>query len=210
MRRSSALPALILLGLILPGLTLLCLFALAAPAAAQTAIHRCVGANGNPVFTDQPCAALGATPVAPGTVHDDADATTEPPPILCAASRDELRQGVVEAFASRDANRMAGLMLWDGYGRAAVITDIRALAALMKQPLLDIDAGDDPARGSELPLATAASAAGSPVPDGSPAATPVEPPLVLHTAGNDGSGSPRELRFDVVRRAGCLWLRSAD
>jgi hypothetical protein len=33
---------------------------------------------------------------------------------------------------------------------------------------------------------------------------------VLHTAGMDGSGSPHELRFDIVRRAGCLWLRNAD
>lgn len=197
MRRSSALPCLILLALAW-------LLVLPAPVSAQAAIHRCVGANGNPVFTDQPCAALGATPVAPGTVRDDVGAITEPPPILCAASRDELRQAVVEAFANRDANRMAGLMLWDGYGRGAVITDIRTLAGLMKQPLLDIDAGDDPARGSVLPPATAASAGAS------PEAPAVEAPLLLHIAGTDGSGSPRELRFDVVRRAGCLWLRSAD
>jgi hypothetical protein len=29
-------------------------------------------------------------------------------------------------------------------------------------------------------------------------------------AGNDGSGDPRELRFDIVRHAGCLWLRNTD
>jgi hypothetical protein len=33
---------------------------------------------------------------------------------------------------------------------------------------------------------------------------------VLHIAGNDGSGSPRELRFNIVRQAGCLWLRNTD
>jgi hypothetical protein len=32
----------------------------------------------------------------------------------------------------------------------------------------------------------------------------------LHIAGNDGSGAPRELRFDIVRQAGCLWLRNAN
>jgi len=30
---------------------------------------------------------------------------------------------------------------------------------------------------------------------------------VLHTAGADGAGST--WRFDIVRRAGCLWLRNA-
>lgn len=31
--------------------------ALPVVAMAQTPIHRCIGAGGNPVFTDQPCAA---------------------------------------------------------------------------------------------------------------------------------------------------------
>ncbi|MEW5298367.1 MAG: hypothetical protein WDW36_001499 [Sanguina aurantia] len=31
--------------------------------------------------------------------------------------------------------------------------------------------------------------------------------LVLHLAGSDGYGNPRELRYGVVRRYGCLWLR---
>ena len=82
---------------------LLCLILLAwaLPAAAQNPIERCVGANGSPVFTDQPCAALQAT-----------------------------------ALASNQ--------------------------------------------------------------------------LVLQMAGDDGSGDPRELRFDIVRHAGCLWLRNTD
>jgi hypothetical protein len=180
---------------------LLCLILLAcaAPAAAQTPIHRCIGANGGAVFTDQPCAALQATPVRPNAPSAQAAAPlTTPPPILCAASPGELRQSVIDAFASRDANRLAGLMLWDGYGRGAVIADIRSLAELMKQPLLDVDIPDDAA-----PAAAAST-------DTAPTARSPGERLVLHTAGNDGSGGPRELRFDIVRQAGCLWLRSAN
>jgi len=182
----------------------LILLACAAPAAAQTPIHRCIGTNGNAVFTDQPCAALQATPVSPGTQSGNAAPLATPPPILCAASPGELRQSVIDAFASRDANRLAGLMLWDGYGRGAAIADIRSLAELMKQPLLDVEItnGAAPAAtgGADAPPATNIPTA-APSPGGR---------LVLHTAGNDGSGGPHELRFDLVRQAGCLWLRSAN
>lgn len=186
---------------------LLCLILLtcAAPAAAQTEIHRCIGANGGAVFTDQPCAALQATPVSPGAQPGNATAPlAAPPPILCATSPSELRQSVIDAFASRDANRLAGLMLWNGYGRGAAIADIRSLAELMKQPLLDADIpdGSAPAQAasSDAPFAS----------DTPPALPSTGSQLVLHTVGNDGSGGPRELRFDIVRQAGCLWLRNAN
>ena len=183
----------------------LILLACAAPAAAQAPIHRCIGTNGGAVFTDQPCAALQATPVSPGTQPGNVTAPpAAPPPILCAASPGELRRSVIDAFASRDANRLAGLMLWDGYGHGAAIADIRSLAQLMKQPLLDVDipGGSAPAQtaGIDAPLAT----------DTSPAPPPAGDRLVLHIASNDGSGSPRELHFDIVHQAGCLWLRDAN
>ena len=59
--------------------TLLCLILLAcaAPAAAQTEIHRCIGANGGAVFTDQACAALQATPVDPNAASTQ-DAAPRP------------------------------------------------------------------------------------------------------------------------------------
>jgi hypothetical protein len=170
---------------------------------AQTEIHRCIGANGGAVFTDQPCAALQATPVNnPVAIPRNDLPPSGPPPIMCAASLGELRQSVIDAFASRDANRLAGLMLWDGYGRGAAIANIRSLGELMKQPLLD------------LTPSTPAVAASSADPFAAPEAPPDPPPasnqLVLHTGGNDGSESSHELRFSVVSRAGCLWLRPAD
>lgn len=189
------------------------------PANAQTEIHHCIGANGGAVFTDQPCAALQATPAqrAPAAAGASLPTTTQPPLVLCASSLSQLRQSVIDAFAGRDPNRMAGLMLWGGYGHGAATADIRSLAAAMKQPLVGVD----------LPAAGDADSASAPVsptaalPDpgsiergtNEPAATPDPPPaanqLILHTAGVDGSGNSHDLRFDIVRQAGCLWLRNA-
>lgn len=198
---------------------LLCLMLLlrSLPAMAQTEIHHCIGSNGGAVFTDQPCAALQATPAQrmPATVASSAlPEAIQPPLVLCVTSLSQLRQSVIDAFANRDPNRMAGLMLWGGYGSGAAIADIRSLAAAMKQPLVGIDLPG--ARDSSNPAATPPSSASSP-PDpfaAEAASTTVAAPpasqLVLHTGGMDGSGASHDLHFDIVHQAGCLWLRNAD
>ena len=182
----------------------LALLACAAHVAAQTPIHHCIGANGGAVFTDQPCAALRATPVNPMPRSTDGSTPNGPPPVLCAAGVDELRQSVIDAFARRDSIRMGGLILWDGYGRGAAIADIRALTTLMKQPLLEVDLPEPAASATALPedFLRDTDAAPAPVPPAAPSG------LVLHTAGPDGAGST--WRFDIVRQAGCLWLRNAQ
>jgi hypothetical protein len=181
---------------------LLMLFLLSANVMAQDGIHRCIGPDGNPVFTDQPCAALQATPVATtneSSPSTQTPATAEPTPVLCAASVAELRQSVLDAFASRNPNRLAGLMLWNGYGRDAVVADIRSMSALMKQTLLDVgeDTDDPPSASSSLGDIAA------PAPR-----SPANPRIVVRTVADDGSGSAHETHFSVVRRSGCLWLRN--
>jgi hypothetical protein len=198
----------------IPALLLLLSSLAAAPAIAQTQIHRCIGADGNPVFTDQPCAALQATPVA-RTAPSTRENVAPPPAVLCATDRDALKRAVIDAFADRDANRMAGLMLWGGYGQHAAVADIRALQKIMREPLLDLEPAAEATNAStpivaadavRSPTFAAASAASS-----SAVATPApDNMLVLHTSASDGRGSSRELRFMVVHRSGCVWLRRAD
>jgi len=178
---------------------------------AQTPIHRCIGANGGAVFSDQPCAALQATPVGTSAQPAPATATTSAPPILCAASVGELRQSIIAAFAKHDANRLAGLMLWEGYSQGSATADIGSLDDLTKQSLLDIGVPDT--SGTDRGPATSQSLGGIELDPFGASAAPAPAPatsnhqLVLHTAGNDG---PHERRFEMVRRAGCLWLRIAD
>ncbi len=190
-------------------LTLL-LFLLPLCAMAQDGIHRCIGPDGNPLFTDQPCAALQATPVnaPPSTATKPAagasDTLTAAPPVTtCATSVGELRQSMVDAFATRDPNRLAGLMIWNGYGRNAVVADIRSLGTLMQRPLLDIRTSDD----DDPALADSTSTLSDREAQRQSAAASDQ--LIVHTASNDGSGAPRESRFGIVRRSGCLWLRAS-
>ncbi len=109
------------------------------PAWAQDAIHRCVGADGNPIFTDQPCAALGATPAVPSPV---ATAAEPPAGVLCASDLEDLRVGLSRAFATHDANRVGALVLWNGYGRNGAVDTLKRMESLVKQPLLSVD-GDE-------------------------------------------------------------------
>jgi hypothetical protein len=160
---------------------LLSLCFIAAGVHAQNPITRCIGADGRPVFTDQPCGSLDATPaVAPSTAVSNPLQTV---PILCAASRDELRQAVVDAFASRDANRLSGLVLWNGHGQSGAVAGIRQLNDLTQHTLLDF--GDEP------------------VDESSPGASE----LLVHT---ELAGDSRETHFGIVRQSGCLWLTPPD
>ena len=171
-------------------------------AQSQNPIHRCVGAQGNPVFTDQPCASLQAVPVQAAPPAADVPVVPGAPVPLqrCAATVGALRQRVIDAFAARDPNRLAGLMLWRGYGHVSAVDDVRALARLVRQPLLDIQLGDE---ADDDPAGTASGEA--PARASSTAATTDE--LRLNTGGEDGA---RSVRFAITRQAGCLWLRYAD
>ncbi|RDS85172.1 DUF4124 domain-containing protein [Dyella psychrodurans] len=172
---------------------------------AQGDIHRCVGADGVPVFTDRVCSDINAAPVAPPAptssviVAVPGSLTSQPPAVLCAADLKQLKQAVVDAFAVRNANRLAGLMLWDGDGQGAVVSDIQLFNRLMAQPLIDITTG--PTSAASTPDAPVASSTSAPRPGPSEGET-----LVVRTEAEDGSGATQDTRFDVVRHDGCLWL----
>jgi hypothetical protein len=158
---------------------LLLLFAL--PASAQTAIHRCIGTDGRPVFTDQQCTALGATSVMPPATAPASTGSSAAPAgpstgLLCAKDLAGLREGIAQAFATRDANRIGGLILWSGYGSGGAVENIRSIENLVRQPLLSVE-------GSE---ATGLDAV---------------------TSGPGADAATRRAHFGVVRDSGCLWLR---
>lgn len=195
---------------------LACLASHGARAQASAEIHRCISSSGGQVFTDRSCADMQATPALPGREDtDDAPAWAGPAPQLCAADLPELKQQIVDAFAVRNANRLAGLMLWDGYSKHSAVGEIRSLSALMRHPLLDITesgGGRTVRAGSPVDLYDASQPlttllAGSSHGTGTPTA-PDE--LTVVTEADDGSGGSRDTGFALERQSGCLWLRARD
>lgn len=168
---------------------ILCLLALLACAPlAHTQIYHCIGAHGEPVFSGQPCGS-------PAPASSNAGATGNAFGGVCAASPQALRQAIGEAFATRDVNRLAGLILWRGMDQAAARSTLRSLAEWLKQPLTGI---------------AIASAAGPPFGDAAafPATTAgAANPLPLRPTGFDIStagGATR--RFGITEFGGCWWL----
>lgn len=186
-------------------LWLLLLLMPAACVHAQGDIHRCMGADGIPVFTDRVCADVNATPMLPAPAASaGAHASVAPaqaPAVTCAADMQQLKQAVSDAFAERNPNRLAGLTLWNGDGKAAVVADIRFFGRLMSRPLVGIQSAsaggdDDDPDASQLSLS---ASPGSPPPHGEA--------LIVETESDDGSGATAQTRFDVVHRSGCVWLK---
>jgi hypothetical protein len=177
-------------------------------ARAQGDIHRCMGANGVPVFTDRVCADIDTKPMAPpaptpassvGVAVVPGGLPSQPPAVLCAADLKQLKQAVVDAFAVRNPNRLAGLMLWDGDGQGAVVADIQLFNRLMAHPLVAV--ATDPASTASSDAAPAASTS-------APRPAPAEgETLVVRTEAEDGSGGDEATRFEVLHHDGCLWLR---
>lgn len=158
-------------------LSLLLLFT-ATPAAAQTEVHRCVGKDGGPVYTDQPCTNLGARSIAPPAASSASapEGTAPTTGLLCAQDMATLRVAVAEAFNRRDANRIGGLTLWTGYGSGGAVDNIRSLDNVVKQTLLSLE-GDE--------------------------AGGIDAVTRIPGAGE----ASHHVHFGVVRESGCLWLR---
>jgi hypothetical protein len=172
----------------------LLLLAACAPLA-HAQVYRCVGAQGEPVFSGQPCgtpmpAASAATPAR----HNGFGAE-------CAATPQALQQSVAEAFAGHDVNRLAGLIDWQDIDQASARIALHALSEWLKQPLAGIAiayaAGPPPVVQAPAPTAAAPVAAGS-------SAFVPAPPIGVEISTSGGNGSTRD--FGVVVSGGCWWL----
>ncbi|WP_052697587.1 DUF4124 domain-containing protein [Luteibacter yeojuensis] len=157
---------------------LIILLIAALPAAAQSAVHRCVGKDGTRVYTDQPCETLGARSVEPPAATSSAATPAGLAPstgLLCAQDMATLRVAVANAFTTRDANKIGGLTLWTGYGSGGAVENIRSLQAVVRQTLLSLE-GD-------------------------------ETGIDAVTRAGGGDDATHHVHFPVVKDSGCLWLR---
>lgn len=149
---------------------------------AGQAVHRCVGRQGEIVFSGLPCATTGAAVSATAAP----DAPTPAADAACPATRDELRERIAGAVARRDANALAALVRWRGVGSRAASERLRAMRELVARPLLAIDAGGDDVTGGDA------------MERGGDA-------LRVRTGSSETDGV-RAHTFGVDAQGGCYWL----
>ena len=179
-------------------LQLLCLLALlaCAPLAhAQQQVYRCIGAHGEPVFSGQPCGTPAPQPGQSGGAQASVAGS------VCAASPRELRQDIAQAFATHDANRLAGLILWRGMDQVSARATLRGLATWLKLPLAGI--AIDYANGPSLTDDNPPPSASSDTPAGTPNSAS-QPPVGFEVSTGGGDGSTRA--FGITEFGGCWWL----
>ncbi len=180
--------------LLLPGL-LLPPVALAQQVLPQP-VFRCLGPDGSVLFSGTPCSddslARGAWPA-------PTSSSGAPPGLhLCPLDADQLRQRVGAAFIAQDVNRLAGLMLWDGYGMRGARARMQQWMRVMQAGLVAVTlAGTEPAEDFFAPTPTQPDVAG----DASDAGN--ADPAALRVDLDDG----QQLDFAIVQAHGCWWLR---
>ncbi|MGO4223005.1 hypothetical protein AB4Y64_14275 [Lysobacter sp. TAF61] len=131
---------------------------LAAPAHAVGSLNRCQAHDGQAVYTDTACAALGAAP-APmsaelvnrltfdssssaslgllGTTRHGAVPLRRPPASGCARNVGQLSLDLMGAFAMGDVNRIAESFHWPGLQHQQAQLVMNRLQRLARQPLVD-------------------------------------------------------------------------
>lgn len=174
-------------------LSLLALLTLAPLAHAQ--VYRCIGAHGEPVYSDRPCGTPAPASSLAGAARNDALAG------VCAASPQALRDAIVGAFSSHDVNKLAGLILWQGADQASAVASLRTLSAWLEQPLagIAIAYATGPPTVAAAPVAATSSGQAQSSP-GFVAQAPTG--FEISTGGVDGS----KRDFGVIEIAGCWWL----
>lgn len=167
----------------------LCLLALSlfAPRA-HAQVYRCVGAQGEPVFSGEPCGTPAPAASSGGSAPTFAG--------LCADSPDTLRSEITQAFRRHDVNRLAGLILWQGYDQGSARSTLQSLKAWLQEPLVGIAV----AYATGPPPAGAGTQAGTDAPAAAPR-SPVSAPIGFQVST---AGDTRD--FGITQSGGCWWL----
>ena len=169
---------------------------MAVPVHAQDGIRRCIGSNGEPVFSDRPCTPASARP-RERAAEDAYHAPLEPTTQTCSTSPAELRDRVAAALDARNAIALSGLMLWDGYGRGDATATLKQMARLVEEPLISITLDRAAARYDDPYDVRPPRRAGG-----------TDALLVIRTARHlDHVPEEGRTDFEIVDRRGCWWLQ---
>ncbi len=179
---------------------LLCALCLPSPPAlAQAAqrVNRCTNAQGETVFTDRRCDALGATSRLPARTASVGN--TGIYRAGCARRLSELTGQIRDAVSAQDVNRLSSIYLWSNVSNATANQIIGRLESVVQRPLVDIAPVYPDA--APVPLDPGLVAVGT-------TEAPARPrPVGLRieqTLGN--TATPARTVFGLRRQYGCFWI----
>lgn len=179
---------------------LLCALCLPSPpvlAQAPQRVNRCTTAQGETVFTDRRCDALGATSRMPPRTASVGN--TGIYRAGCARRLSELTGQIRDAVSAQDVNRLSSIYLWSNVSNATANTIIGRLESVVKRPLIDI-APVYPDTAQPL-VDPALATAGSAEPPSRPR------PVGLRIEQTLGSAAtPARTVFGLRRQYGCFWI----
>ena len=165
------------------------LLACAGTAAAQ--VNTCLYPDGGLVYTDQSCAAVGATPAPPGTRAQIATRYRN----ACARDLQELLVQLSTAIEVGDVNQLASYYQWTGLSTRTGYDIMDRLETIAGRPLIDIlpvyPRDPEPAPGAPLYV--------PPVSAHHPVALRIEQTL------EDGT-TPSRTTLALEKNIGCWWV----
>lgn len=112
----------------------------------EARVHRCIGSNGEPSFSDKPCTTSAMS--APLDITPGSAVSLPPTTQTCPTSADDLKQRIGAAFATRNAVGLSGLFLWEGHTGGSSAAALREIASLVAEPLIAIDLDEGEAQHS--------------------------------------------------------------
>jgi len=188
----------------------------ATPAGAE--VRRCEAGDGTAVFTDQRCAAVGATAAATPTGGTGARLHRSG----CARTVQDLMFEVSLAIDARDANHLASVYHWAGMSGRSANAVMDRLGRLVRRPLVDVVPVmaqplvrhavlvDEPALSgpSDDQDSDAAALAPAATRYASHGGFDRRPPVGLRIVQTTDDGiTPSETSFQLHEHFGCVWLR---
>ncbi|HEY2346082.1 MAG TPA: hypothetical protein VGH80_09370 [Xanthomonadaceae bacterium] len=161
-------------------------------------LNRCVGADGRSVYTDQPCALVGATvrAEAPKTLDGSATAPTVRVHVHdCARTLEALRDGLQAALVAGDVNKVASFYHWPGIGNSEADGILKRMQALTTRPFVSVAfaRGRDAADGDEGGGATTEKSGGA-------------SGIVIAQTHSASDPTPERTYLAVTAYMGCWWV----
>ncbi len=171
------------------------LLAIAPLPAHASGLHRCVDANGGPIFSDQPCEDLGAKVRSEAAPASGAASTGRLHVRSCARTPDGLLRGLKIALATGDVNQLSAFYHWPGIGSAEADEILKRMQEIVARPLVSAEL----VRTHPPP-----ETAGDPINASAPpiAATAIE--LVQLRSSSDNTQV--RMNFALIQYVDCWWL----